>query len=251
MDLPEADVLTLLDCCCALNATKGDTKTSRVYELLAACSFDEITWGPNPGSFTSVLIRVLNELLDTNGDEGVAVQHLIQRHKQLRTKPMAEYWNMLGTWDRTIVLTPVQKPALAHSAKVQEKTQSVIVKAKMSQSTNVRHFHISDDTRYNNDFHKAGDTFDVSKTKQEIQGIRVAAGEGSRDVNHAPVKLISEKEEEDIAASQALSTTSVHVQREDSHEEERKKWFQNRVEPAPWHSQRVPQSDRTHDTMEW
>jgi hypothetical protein len=102
----DADVLTILDCCYSSNAVKAVTSDPRVYELLAACPFNEKTWGPSPTSFTTALTTALNHLLDKHGQEGFAVRALIQYIQMIRTKPAAMYWDRLGTFQRSIILAP-------------------------------------------------------------------------------------------------------------------------------------------------
>jgi hypothetical protein len=102
----DADVLTILDCCYSSNAVKAVTNDPRVYELLAACPFNEKTWGPSPTSLTTALTTALNHLLDKHGQEGFAVRALIQHILMIRMKPVAMYWDRLGTYQRSIILAP-------------------------------------------------------------------------------------------------------------------------------------------------
>ncbi|KAF2995095.1 Phosphatidylinositol-4-phosphate 5-kinase [Curvularia kusanoi] len=63
MEVAEADVLSLLDCCYAGSAHKGVGGERRTYELLAACHKGQKTRGPGPNSFTTRLLNALEQLL--------------------------------------------------------------------------------------------------------------------------------------------------------------------------------------------
>ena len=122
----DADVLTILDCCYSSNAIKAVTNDPRVYELLAACPFNEKTWGPSPTSLTTALTTALNHLLDKHGQEGFAVRALIQHILMIRMKPVAMYWDRLGTYQRSIILAPgpdFSKPI--HDSKLELKDVTV------------------------------------------------------------------------------------------------------------------------------
>lgn len=116
----DADVLAILDCCYSSNAVKAVSDDPRVYELLAACPFNEKTWGPSPASFTTALTKVLNDLLDKHGENGFPVLQLYQHILMIRTKPVAMRWDRLGSYHRSIILAPVHISTPIEDTEIQE-----------------------------------------------------------------------------------------------------------------------------------
>jgi hypothetical protein len=65
LEKAECDVLLLLDCCAAASALPLTERPTHMKETIAACGFETSAPSPGPWSFTSALIEVLRDLVQT------------------------------------------------------------------------------------------------------------------------------------------------------------------------------------------
>ncbi|KAL9122884.1 MAG: hypothetical protein Q9187_000555 [Circinaria calcarea] len=104
----KADVLLLLDCCYSAQAARGRVREDPgKCELLAACAMKLQTPSPGPASFTTALLREMNEMLDSMNQ--IMTSHLAHRlaHKRanLRQTPIRDDMS-LGHQGRSIRWKP-------------------------------------------------------------------------------------------------------------------------------------------------
>lgn len=118
-----ADTLAILDTCYASNATKGSLHSGRAYQLLAASAWNKLTAAPGVRSFTTALIKSLEECLR----EGTpfTVWGLMSKinKKEYRRRNPAQYHDILGSHSRQILLAPLNK-----DKKEREKTEQEVIK---------------------------------------------------------------------------------------------------------------------------
>jgi hypothetical protein len=117
----DADVLTILDTCYTANVTQGRSIAShpasgiaksdqpRCFEIMTACSIDEITAAPGPSSFTRALIDNLTSLLQEYGNKPISTFQLNQQicMDPRRHETPSHIWNVLSN-DRHILLKPMK-----------------------------------------------------------------------------------------------------------------------------------------------
>lgn len=103
----KADILLLLDCCFSARAGRARKKSSRI-EMLTASAKRETTPLPGEKSFTSALIKVMNESVEANGCVTIT-----ETHAQLLKRDTDLYGTSVhitlrpGKPDRSIRLFPV------------------------------------------------------------------------------------------------------------------------------------------------
>jgi hypothetical protein len=89
--LIDCDVLIILDCCHAGMAFYPEQPGKRKFELLTAASCDDWTPGPEkPGSFTTVMVDEIEELLKKHslGFTMSTLYHKLYHSRKLETKPL-------------------------------------------------------------------------------------------------------------------------------------------------------------------
>ncbi|OAL47996.1 hypothetical protein IQ07DRAFT_646192 [Pyrenochaeta sp. DS3sAY3a] len=108
LEVAEADVLAILDCCFASHAHKGHTEDRRVYELLAASAMNQTTRGPGPESFTTALISSLEGLLTKYEGKNFPTRKLMEKINMKRATPSV-LWDRLHKCERHVQLAPLTK----------------------------------------------------------------------------------------------------------------------------------------------
>ncbi|KAF1830725.1 hypothetical protein BDW02DRAFT_633411 [Decorospora gaudefroyi] len=101
------DALAILDCCFASTAavtSKGRNQELRTYQMLAASSADEFTFGPGEKSFTHALCDSLEELLREASGSTFPVIKLWERINTKRTTQAALIWDRLQRYKRHVEL---------------------------------------------------------------------------------------------------------------------------------------------------
>ena len=107
----EGDILVTMDTCYASNHIKGRADRGsepRLYELLAASSFDKLTHGPGPESFTTAMISALQALLEEHRGHPFTVQQLCEKinlHPE-RRMIQSQVWRRLKQYERNIAFGP-------------------------------------------------------------------------------------------------------------------------------------------------
>lgn len=106
----ESDVLAIFDCCYASHAHKGGLENQRTYELLAASPRDRLAYTYSPGSksFTTALIKSLNELLEEFGNRNFTTTKLLDKINTNRNPP-SMLWDRLHKHERHVQLAPLEK----------------------------------------------------------------------------------------------------------------------------------------------
>ncbi|KAI4922709.1 hypothetical protein J4E90_001142 [Alternaria incomplexa] len=94
--LATADVLSILDCCCASTAAvKGRSTELRAYQLLAASTLEGYTNEPGEKSFTTAFCDSLEELIEESKEESFSVIKLWERINTKRASNAALIWDRL------------------------------------------------------------------------------------------------------------------------------------------------------------
>ena len=104
----KADVLLLLDCCYSAQAARGRVREDPgKCELLAACAMKLQTPSPGPASFTTALLREMNELLGSMNQivTSQLAHRLAHRRANLRQTPIRDDMS-LGHQGRSIRWKP-------------------------------------------------------------------------------------------------------------------------------------------------
>ena len=106
----DADILTILDTCYASNIAKSAKQSTRKFELLSACPFDQTTAAPGPESFTRALIDNLKDLAREYGERPFSTFHLNQRicMERMRLDTPSLLWYRLPN-DQHILLAPLKR----------------------------------------------------------------------------------------------------------------------------------------------
>ncbi|KAF2260730.1 hypothetical protein CC78DRAFT_584513 [Lojkania enalia] len=102
----ESDVLAILDCCFASHAHKGYNEGRRTYELL--CPINEFAPGPGPRSFTTALIKSLEELLAELKNRNFTTIKLLDKMNTNRN-PLSMLHDRLRKGERHVQLAPLEK----------------------------------------------------------------------------------------------------------------------------------------------
>ncbi|KAL2036725.1 hypothetical protein N7G274_010520 [Stereocaulon virgatum] len=100
------NVLIILDCCYAANAVR-DTTEGPSKEILAACARENQTPGADPHSFTSVLVKELQEFGHTSFTVSMLYSRLMTRRGTLKSTPI--YVPLSDIGGSSITLCPVPK----------------------------------------------------------------------------------------------------------------------------------------------
>lgn len=115
--LATADVLSILDCCCASTAAvKGRSSEMRAYQLLAASTLDGYTNEPGERSFTTAFCDSLEELIQESKGESFSVIQLWERINARRESDAALVWDRLQRWTRNIDLYHLNSNTMRHGA---------------------------------------------------------------------------------------------------------------------------------------
>lgn len=104
----ESDVLAILDCCFASHAQKGFAEDRRTFELIAASPMNEVAYAPGVKSFTTALIRSLEELLTEYNDRNFPTTKLLDKINMNRNPP-SMLWDRLHRHERHVQLAPLKK----------------------------------------------------------------------------------------------------------------------------------------------
>lgn len=109
----EGDAVVIFDACYSSNLMKNTRSGEpRSYELLAAVGHDQATAGPGPKSFTTAMIRSLEELLEECHRRPFTVRQLCERINlriERRHNP-SHVWSRLQCFERNIALGPLKDP---------------------------------------------------------------------------------------------------------------------------------------------
>ena len=108
----DCDVLAIMDTCFASNIWKGLKDTRRAYLLLAASGHDKQTAGPGPNSFTTALIKSLEDSLKENNTGSFAVRALCDRinlyRRGTKANNQSQVLDRLKSYSTFINLTPLR-----------------------------------------------------------------------------------------------------------------------------------------------
>ena len=107
----KGDILVIMDACFAGNLKYSAQRNyKRAYEFLAACKRDRTTAPPGPKSFTHILHKSLEELL--NKDPSFTTRELLAEiiETEERHYNLPDFWSRSVSTERKIRLAPLSKP---------------------------------------------------------------------------------------------------------------------------------------------
>lgn len=123
----QADMLLILDCCCASSFVETDARVpdasqDRIYEILAASGRRQVAEQPGERSFTRRMIDVLKDELKREDGQGISTYELNDEvsRRRIRLSPiesrlMNRYANVRGR--NHIVLAPIKHEGEVADAK--------------------------------------------------------------------------------------------------------------------------------------